>query len=80
VQQRIRRVTLQLETLDDPRSRLVPYSTNLKGLWKLRVGDFRLVCQLLQGNGYTVLVLMAAHRSEVYDKRHVRSLLRRGGS
>ncbi len=34
-------------------------------LWRYRVGDYRLICQI-QDSQLTVLVLVAGHRKEVY--------------
>jgi mRNA interferase RelE/StbE len=50
-QRRIRRALAELTELDDARQRLVPFTATLKGFWKLRVGDFRLVCQLGEREG-----------------------------
>jgi mRNA interferase RelE/StbE len=36
-----------------------------QGLWRYRVGDYRLVCDI-QNEKSTVLVLAVAHRKEVY--------------
>ena len=39
----------------------------LRGLWRYRVGDYRLICQLLNDR-LVVLVLRIGHRSEIYDR------------
>jgi mRNA interferase RelE/StbE len=39
---------------------------NLAGLWRYRVGDYRLVCRF-EENRLVVLVLKIGHRREVYD-------------
>jgi mRNA interferase RelE/StbE len=36
-----------------------------QGLWRYRVGDYRLICDI-QDEKSTVLVLAVAHRKEVY--------------
>jgi mRNA-degrading endonuclease RelE of RelBE toxin-antitoxin system len=46
----------------------------MKGFWKLRVGDFRLVCQLYDSDDGLVLVISLAHRSGAYDQRHLRKI------
>jgi mRNA interferase RelE/StbE len=38
---------------------------NKKGLWKYRVGDYRLVCQILDDE-LIVLVVGVGHRREIY--------------
>jgi mRNA interferase RelE/StbE len=39
---------------------------NLAGLWRYRVGDYRLICRL-EENRLVVLVLQVGHRREVYE-------------
>ena len=73
-QRRIKEVLDSPKTIDDPRQKLVPYSGNMKGFWKLRAGDIRLVCQLFETDGGLVLVISVAHRSVAYDQRSLRRL------
>ena len=77
-QRRIQNAVADLASLDDPRQRLVPYAASLKGYWKLRVGDYRLVCAVKQRRGQVVLVIYVAHRSVVYSGRSIRALKSRG--
>lgn len=42
---------------------------SLAGLWKLRVGDYRIVYELV---GHKVTVWAIRHRKEVYDRVEVR--------
>lgn len=42
-----------------------PLSGNFTGLWRYRVGDYRLIC-LLNKDVFTVLVLRVGHRKNVY--------------
>lgn len=74
---RIRDVLAELRKLDDARQRLVPYVGPLKGHWKLRVGDYRLVCRLERRGEQVVLVILVAHRSVAYRPGNVRTALRR---
>ena len=76
-QRRIKKVLDSLIASEDPRQKLVPYSGNMKGVWKLRVGDIRLVCQLLETDGGFVLVVSVAHRSVAYDQRSLKRLKNR---
>lgn len=55
---------LALET-DDPRQRGKGLSANLAGLWRYRVGDYRVICDIQDGE-LVVLVLQVAHRSQAY--------------
>ena len=41
-----------------------PLRRTLKGYWKLRVGDYRVIYKV---TGKTVLILRIGHRSEVYQ-------------
>lgn len=78
VQERIRRTVADLKLIDDARQRLVPYSENLTGFWKLRVGDYRLVCELERDDrGQFVLVVHVVHRREAYLARNIRLIKRR---
>lgn len=50
----------------DPRQRGKALSGPLAGLWRYRVGDHRIICQLLDDH-LIVLVVRFGHRSRVYD-------------
>lgn len=78
VRERIEKALHKLAALDDPRQRLEPYTETLAGFWKLRVGDYRLICEIRPvGDGEFVLIIHVAHRSAAYDKRSVRQVLTR---
>lgn len=64
-QRRIIAFLRELEGLDDPHTRGKGLTGNLRGLWRYRVGDYRLVCSL-EGDKLLVLVLNVGHRSEIY--------------
>ena len=55
----------RLETCDNPRDFGDPLSGNFSGLWRYRVGDYRLICDI-QDERILVLVLKIGHRREVY--------------
>ena len=42
-----------------------PLVTNLAGLWRYRVGDYRIICRI-QDEIVVVLVLTVGHRREIY--------------
>lgn len=73
-QRRIQKALTELSKLDDPRQKLLPYSGNMKGFWKLRAGDFRLVCQIVETDEGFVLVISVAHKSVAYDQRHLKKI------
>jgi len=79
VRQRITDAVGTLRHLDDPRQRLAPYVETLKGYWKLRVGDYRVVCELKRQGEQVVVVIHVVHRREAYQPRSVRTIHRRAG-
>ena len=50
---------------DDPRRQGKALSRELRGLWRYRVGDYRIVCQL-GDEVLIVLVVRVGHRKDVY--------------
>ncbi len=55
----------RIQTNEDPRRFGKALTANLTGLWRYRVEDYRIVCQI-QDNRLIVLALKIAHRREVY--------------
>ncbi|MGH9605103.1 MAG: type II toxin-antitoxin system RelE family toxin [Terracidiphilus sp.] len=51
----------------DPRQFGKALRMNLAGLWRYRVGDYRLVCRL-EDDRLVVFVIKAAQRREVYEE------------
>jgi mRNA interferase RelE/StbE len=61
-----RRITAAVEALaDDPRPPGVVKITGDDNLWRIRVGDYRIVYEI-HGDRLIVLVLRVAHRKDVY--------------
>ena len=56
----------QIELLDNPRSRGKGLTANLSGLWRYRVGDYRILC-CIKDDELIVTVLEIGHRSSVYE-------------
>ena len=56
----------RIATEEDPKRFGRPLSGSKAGLWRYRVGDFRLICQI-EEEVRVVLVLGVGHRKEVYD-------------
>jgi len=50
----------------DPRRFGKPLRAELTGLWRYRVRDYRLICQI-QDQRLLVLVVSVGHRKHVYD-------------
>jgi mRNA interferase RelE/StbE len=57
-----------LSRTDNPRQRGKALTGNYAGLWRYRIGDYRLVCQI-QDAQLVVLVIKVGHRSDVYQGR-----------
>jgi mRNA interferase RelE/StbE len=51
---------------DNPRDFGQNLSANKVGLWRYRVGDYRLIC-ILENHNFVVLVISIGHRKEIYD-------------
>ena len=51
---------------EDPRRFGKALRHEFAGLWRYRVGNYRLICSI-EDNQLVVLVLRVAHRREVYD-------------
>jgi mRNA interferase RelE/StbE len=56
----------RIATAEDPRRFGRPLTADLKGLWRLRVGDYRIVAKI-EADRLVVLVVTVGHRREVYD-------------
>jgi mRNA interferase RelE/StbE len=55
----------RLSIIDDPRSIGEPLAGKLSPFWKYRVGDYRLIARLDDGEVH-ILVLQIGHRREIY--------------
>ena len=55
----------RVKTADNPRQWGKPLHGDKGGLWRYRVGDYRLICDI-QDERITVLVLRVGHRKDVY--------------
>jgi len=56
----------RIATEDDPRRFGKQLSRELTGLWRYRVHNYRMICNI-EDNSLVVLVLRVAHRKEVYE-------------
>lgn len=64
--QRILNYLEGLNELDNPRLRGKGLTSNLSGLWRYRVGSWRVLCKIEDGR-MLVLVVQIGHRSTIYD-------------
>lgn len=51
----------------EPRSFGKPLTANKKGLWRYRVGDYRIICDI-RDKQVLILVIDIDHRSKIYSK------------
>ncbi|WP_156422988.1 type II toxin-antitoxin system RelE family toxin [Amygdalobacter nucleatus] len=56
----------EIAKYDDPKLQGKALTGNLAGLWRYRVGDYRLIC-LIENHTLLILVLDIGHRRDVYD-------------
>ncbi|MCU9974400.1 type II toxin-antitoxin system RelE/ParE family toxin [Mobiluncus mulieris] len=55
----------ELSSLNDPRQRGKALTGVFGGLWRYQVGDYRVICKIIDGE-LTVIVIRIAHRSRAY--------------
>ena len=60
-----RYLTDKIQSGIDPRQFGKALQGDKRGLWRYRVGDYRLICDV-QDNRLVVLVLIVGHRKDVY--------------
>lgn len=65
VQRRVLGYLNDVEGLDHPRQRGKGSTANHAGVWRYRVGDYRILAQLID-NTLTVLALRVGHRRDVF--------------
>ena len=61
IQKRIKIFTQEIEKLENPRSKGKSLAGNLKGFWRYRVGDYRLICEILD-NELIIYAIKISHR------------------
>ena len=62
----LRYLRQRIAVADDPRRFGRPLTGDLKGFWRYRVGDYRIVASI-EDDRFIVLVVTVGHRREVYD-------------
>jgi len=55
----------RLKSTENPRQWGKPLHGDKRGLWRYRVGDYRLICEI-QDERITILVVEVAHRKDIY--------------
>lgn len=57
----------KIALLEEPRSRGKALSANLRGFWRYRVGDYRILCQI-QDEKLIICVVDIDHRKNTYKR------------
>lgn len=65
-QKRIKKTLDEISKLPDVRSRGKGLTSNLSGLWRYRVNDYRVIC-IIRDDKFIITVIKIAHRREVYN-------------
>ena len=55
----------EIAPLENPRTRGKALGGDKKGLWRYRVGDYRILCQILNSK-VLIVVVTVAHRKKAY--------------
>lgn len=63
---RVLKTLIALEDLDDPTKRCKALSGPYTGLWRLRVGDYRVILDIRRGE-LIIIALDVGNRSDIYD-------------
>lgn len=63
---RVLKTLVALENLDDPTARCKALSGPYTGLWRLRVGDYRVILDIRRGE-LVVIALDVGNRSTIYE-------------
>lgn len=65
IKKRIKKILDKLEITNDPRAQGRALSGDHQGLWRYRVGDYRIICDI-KDKEIVILVLNIGHRGKVY--------------
>ncbi len=65
----IKFIRKRIEKSDDCKNIGLPLKGNLSGLWKYRIGDYRLICRIEQKKCH-VLIISIGHRKDIYKNLH----------
>ncbi|CAB0626042.1 hypothetical protein FRC0316_00092 [Corynebacterium diphtheriae] len=65
-QRRVSKFLREVGALEDPRLRGKALTANKSGLWRWRVGDYRIIADIVDAR-VVVVVVDVGHRSKVYD-------------
>ncbi len=55
----------KIENLEEPRAKGKALSVHLKGFWRFRVEDFRIICEI-DDERITIVVIDIGHKKNIY--------------
>lgn len=58
-------ITKNIASAENPRAFGKPLTGNLAGLWRYRIGDYRLIAEI-KDDCFVILALAVRHRREIY--------------
>lgn len=58
-------IAKNIKNTSDPRSHGKALAGNLAGLWRYRIGDYRLIAQI-RDEKFVILAISVGHRSKIY--------------
>ncbi|TKX28075.1 type II toxin-antitoxin system RelE family toxin [Campylobacter aviculae] len=67
IQKQIKKWKEEMQSLESPSQRGKALKGNLKGLWRYRINDYRLIC-LNDNEKLTILCLEIGHRKDIYKQ------------
>lgn len=65
-QRRVSKFLREVGALEDPRLRGKALTANKSGLWRWRVGNYRIIADIVDAR-VVVVVVDVGHRSKIYD-------------
>lgn len=65
VSERIVDAIEDLKTIENPRSKGKALTGSLRGFWRYRVGDYRIICEI-HDDELVVIVVTVGHRRDIY--------------
>lgn len=63
----MRWIDQHLSNIEDPRSFGKPLVGNLRGYWRYRIGDYRLIVDIIDDE-LVIIQIKIGHRKQIYDK------------
>lgn len=55
-----------ISSLENPRSRGRSLTSNYSGYWRYRIGDYRIICKIIDAK-LVIAVVKVGHRRDIYD-------------